>query len=415
MVARLFRRPPGVILILTATAIASVAGFLVLTVVPGLMGFADYRSFALFWSAMYLIVASISGVQQEVTRATVVRLPEPSDTPNPVRRFAGIASLSVAAVVIGTAPIWVDALFPEEGWSLVWPLAFACSSYVLVATLAGTLYGVRQWGALAFMISVDALLRVAAVLTLALFTRDSVVLAWAAAVPFLATIVLLWPAIRGAVVGRTTVDVTPSALTRNVAQSVVASTSSGVLVSGLPVVIGIASVGEDAATVASLFVAITLTRAPVIVVVMSLQSYLIVRFRDFPTSFRLTLISIVGIVTTIGVLAAAAAWLFAPTVFDFLYRGEVTLPGWFYAVLVMSSAFVGVLSVTSSAALSRGNHVMYSGGWLCAAVSTVVCFALPLDLQSGTSTALLIGPLAGIMFHAAYLVLRRPRGAAQTR
>ena len=403
------RPPPGVILILAATGIASLAGFLVLTVVPGLVGLADYKTFGLFWSAMYLIVSAISGIQQEVTRATIVRPAEPGSGPNPVRRFSVFASLAVAVAIVVSAPLWVEALFPDEGWSLVWPLAFACSSYVLVATLAGTLYGVRGWGVLALMIAVDAILRIATVLILATITTDSVVLAWAAAVPFLATIVLLWPVVRGHIVGSTTVDVSPSALTWNVARSVVASASSGVLVSGLPVVIGIAAVGEDPATVAALFVAITLTRAPVIVVVMSLHSYLIIRFRDFPALFWRTVVSLACVILGVGLVLGGAAWLFAPAVFEFLYSGEIILPGRFYAVLVVSSALVGVLSVTAPATLALGSHMVYSGGWLCAALATAACFALPLDLLSGTTIAVLVGPLAGIAFHSIYLVAARVR------
>ena len=400
-------RLPGLTLILGATGIAAVAGYLVIWLVPLRIGLADYAVFGIFWAGMYLLVSALSGIQQEVTRATVPRPSPLAPHASPARNFGVVVSGGVFVSVVATAPLWVAAVFPEGGWSLVWPLAFAAASYVMVATLAGTLYGIKAWGPLSAMISVDALLRLLLVAVVAGFTGDAAALAWAAAAPFLLTIVLLWPAFRSRVVGATALDVGYRSLVWNVARTVGAAASMGVLVSGLPVLIGIAAVGEDPATVASLFLAITITRAPVIVTVLSLQSYLVVRFLGHRVTFWRDFLAVQAAIAIGGVLLALAAWVWAPAVFDLLYRSEIDLPGWFYAVLVISSALVGALAVSAPAVLALSQHRVYSLGWILAAIVTIGCFALPVGLLAQTVVALIAGPIAGLAVHASYLVAKR--------
>lgn len=406
------RKPSGLTLILGATAVAAVAGYLVIWLVPLQIGLASYKTFGLFWSAMYLIVGTLAGLQQEVTRGTV-----PRDAGLPLRaslarNFGLIVAALVFALIVVSAPLWVSSLFPADGWRLVWPLAFATSSYVLVATLAGTLYGLARWWPLALMISVDALLRLAAVGIVSTVTRDAAALAWAAAAPFLLTIVLLWPAFRSSVVGKASLDVEYRALTWNVARTMVAAASTGILVSGLPVVIGVAAAAEPPALVASLFLAITITRAPVIVVVMSLQSYLLIRFRDHREEFGRTLLVFLGLLAAGGVVLALVAWLIGPAVFGLLYAGEVSLAGWFYGVLVLSSALIGSLTVTGAALLSRARHFGYTLGWLVAALTTIACFLPPIGIMGQILTAVIAGPVSGLAIHAGFLLSKR---SAQSR
>lgn len=402
-------------LILGATAVASIASYLLIWLVPRQIGLEAYKDFGLFWAAMYFVVGALSGLQQEVTRGTVRRSDEIVPTVSPARNFGLAVSGIVFLAVVVSSPLWIGSVFPGEGWPLVLPLAFATTSYVMVATLAGTLYGIAGWVPLALMISVDGVLRFVAVCLVASVTDDTVALAWAAALPFLITIAVLWPGIRRVVVGKTALDVGYRALSRNVAGTMVAAASMGVLVSGFPVVLGIAAAGEPAAFVASLFLAITITRAPVIVVVMSLQSYLIVRFRDHPGSFWRDFLALQAIILGGAVVLSVLAWLVGAAVFDFLYGGQIDLDGWFYAALVASSALVGCLAVTAPAVLALSQHAVYSLGWVVAAIVTIGCFVLPFDLMTNTVVSLLAGPVAGLLVHAPYLLIHRSRRISAAR
>jgi len=403
------RQPSGLSLIIAATGVAAAAGYLVIWLVPREIGLDAYYSFGLFWAAMYFVVGTLSGLQQEVARAAA---PVSIDRPQrgSARNFALVFSAAVFATVIVTAPLWVSTVFPTGGWALVLPLAVASSSYALVAVLAGTLYGLSGWWQLAAMIVVDALLRLIAVVAVASVTTDAAALAWAAAVPFLLTLVVLWPGIRRSVVGAAALDVEMRALTWNVARTILAAASIGVLVSGLPVVIGIAAGDTPRALAAALFLAVMITRAPVIVVVMSLQSYLLVKFRDQRGGLAPALWRIEAVVLGGGALLALVAALIGPVVFELLYPGQIELAGWFYAVLVLSSALIGGLIVTGSAVLAVGMHRAYTLGWVVAALVTIGSFALTGDLLTRVVIAVVAGPVAGSAVQLGFLLARHRRG-----
>ena len=401
-----FRGLPTIVL---ATAVAGVAGYLVTWVVYRQIGPADYAVFAVFWAALYLVIGGLSGIQQEVTRATRRVEPGTRDTANPARNFAVVVALIVVVAIVATAPLWVTAVFGTVGWALVPPLALGAGSYVLVATLGGSLFGVAHWGSLAAMITTDALLRLGLLLVGLLFTRDVVALAWIVAVPFPLSIMVLWPIIRRRFVGRTLLDVGYAGLTRNVARTVLASISAAALVSGFPLVLGIAGRDQSQALLGELIFTITLVRAPLVVTIMALQSYLLVMFRDRNGAWRALFARIEALILVVGIVLAGAAWWVGPPVMAFVTGEPPVLSGSFLALLVVSSALVGCLSVSAAAVLARSRHTAYTLGWVVAAVATVVVVLLPIDFLTAVGTALIVGPLAGIATHVAWIIADRAR------
>lgn len=397
-------RLSGFAIILIATAIAGVASYAVTILIPNQIGLAEYAIFAVFWSSIYLVVGALGGIQQEVTRATLPATPGVTHFASRARRFGIIAGLVVAVAVAGTAPLWVRSVFPTEGWSLVWPLAVGAASYVMVAVLAGSLYGVIAWVPLALMITVDAVLRLVCLsITLAL-THDIVALAWAVALPFPVTLLVLWPIIRGSIVGRSQLDVGYRALSWNVARTVVAASATAVMVSGFPLLLGLTSHSEAQGVLGMFIVTITLTRAPLIVVALSLQSYFVVHFRDNAAHLWRHFLGILGVVLAAGAVLAAAGWLLGPAVYHFLFPNQLQPDAPFFAILVGSSVLVAALCVTAPAVLARSKHFVYSAGWVAAAVATIGALLLPLDFASRTVTALVVGPSVGLIVHGAYLV-----------
>jgi len=409
------RRLSGVTLILIATIISGVASYVVTLLVPAVIGLADYKVFSIFWSFLYLIVGALFGIQQEVTRGTkpvaVGAAPEVSRA----RNFGLVSGLLVAAAIIASAPLWVDSAFPGDGWSMVWPLAVGTSSFVMVAVLCGSLYGIARWTELAMLMIGDSVLRLLAIVGVLVFSSvagidpDSVALAWAVAIPFPATLLILWWFIRNSVVGKTQLDVGYRRLAWNVARTVVAAASTGLMVSGFPFILGLTSGGVSDELLGLYILCITVTRAPLIVVAMSLQSYLIVHFRDAAAQFWRTFVLLILIVLAAGLVLGALAWTLGPTVFAFLYPGQRGPDGLFLAVLVLSSALVGALCISAPAVLARSQHFVYTLGWAVAALLTVIALVLPLDFEVRVYLAILVGPIAGLLVHACYLVASRLR------
>jgi O-antigen/teichoic acid export membrane protein len=399
----------GFTIILVATAISGVASYVVTWLVPREIGLAGYAIFAVFWSAIYLVVGALSGIQQEITRGTHPTHATAA-TVSRARNFAAIAGATVFAVVVASAPLWAERVFPSEGWLLVWPLAIGTASYVAVAVLGGSLYGIARWKPLALLMILDALLRLAAISLILVFTTEVAWLAWAVAVPFPLALVIAWPFIRRSIIGRSQLDVGYRALTWNVARTIAAAASTGVMVSGFPLLLGLTSRGENSAVLGLYILTITLARAPLIVVAMSLQNYFIVTFRDNRETFWPQFLRLEGFVLGGGVLLALVGWLLGPAVFHLLFPGSLQPQGWFIAVLILSSALVGSLCISGPAVLARSRHLIFTTGWAAAAIVTIVALVLPLDFTGRTVSALISGPLAGLLVHGIYLarLARRP-------
>ena len=387
----------GLTAILAATVLSGIASYVITWLVPRSIGISDYAVFAIFWAFVYLVVGALFGIQQEITRGTRPVVEGSPIQLNRARNFGLGAAAIVLVVVIGSAPFWVNAIFPVQGWLLVWPLAIGTASFVLVATLCGTLYGLSQWTPLAVLMVVDSFLRLALIGTVLLFTSDLVALAWAVVIPFPATVLLVWPFIRGRVIGRAQLGSGYRSIAWNVARTVVAAASNGVMVSGLPLLIGLTSPGVPDVTVGLVVLTATLVRAPLIIVAMSLQSYLIVRFRDETAHFARLFLTLLGVALAGGVVLAAVGWLIGPAVFAFLFPGEPTPEGWFIALLVGSSALVAAVCIGAAAVLSRDQHVFYSLGWLAGAVVTVGALLLPIDFMARIVVALVAGPIIALL------------------
>lgn len=398
------RRISGFALILIATAVSGVTSYVAQTVVFGTLDAEDYAVFAIFWSFMYLVVGTLAGIQQEVTRGTRAQVVGAAPQVNRARNFGLVAAAVVFVAVVASAPLWVSAAFPQGGWSFVWPLAIGTASSVMVAVLCGSLYGISQWKPLAALMVADALLRLVAIGIVIAIGGDTVALAWAVALPLPGAIVLLWPFIRASIVGKTQLDVGYRAVTWNASRTMVAAVSTGIMVSGFPLVLQLTSADEPKALVGLYVFCITLARAPLIVVAMSLQSYFLVTFRDAGTAFWRPFLGLQATVFAGGVVLAGLAWWLGPLVFAFVYPDKQTPDGLFLAVLILSSALVGSMCVSAPAVLARSEHVVYAGGWAAAAVVTVVVLTLPLEFTTRTLVSLVVGPIAGLIVYSVYLV-----------
>jgi O-antigen/teichoic acid export membrane protein len=398
----------GFSLIVAATVVAGAAGYLVTFLVYREVGPAAYALFAVFWAALYLVVGGLSGIQQEVARATHQLRIGPALHPGRARNFAVAATAIVFVVVVATAPLWASAIFRHAGWSLVWPLAVATGSYVVVATIGGSVNGLGQWGALSLMIAVDGVLRLAFLLICTALTHDVVALAWTVALPFPLTILLLWPFLRRGLVGRSELDVGYRALTWNVTRSVVASVSTAVLVSGFPLLLGITTEEVDPKFVGELIFTITLARAPLVVTVMSLQGFFVVKFRDAREDWWISFWRIQAMIFAGAVILSVLGWWLGPSVFEWISGRSTQIGGDLLAVLVASSALVAALVVSASAVLARSAHFVYSLGWVVAAVVTLIVMFTPIEIVPRVELSLLLGPTAGLAMHASWLA-SRPR------
>jgi len=101
--------------------------------------------------------------------------------------------------------------------------------------------------------------------------------------------------------------------------------------------------------------------------------------------------------------------LLGPPVFAFLFPHDPKPAGSLLAVLVGSSALVAAMCISAAAALSRAEHLVYSVGWVVAAVVTVICLMVPLPLDQRALLALVAGPAAGLLVHGIGIAATRSK------
>jgi O-antigen/teichoic acid export membrane protein len=401
----------GLALIAGATAVAGLGGYLVTTIAFRGLGSSDYSVFAVFWGALYLVVGALAGFQQEFSRAA-----HPAGSTAPVvdgprtrlRPFLLVSAGIVAGVLLVAVALGTPAVFPAHGWELAVPLVVGAVVYVVVSALTGVLYGVSAWGPLAVVIVGDVALRGIAFVVVLSAGGDLVALAWATVIPFPLIVVVLVAFVRSP--SRTFVlDVRARALGENSFRTVVAGIGASLLVSGFPVVIGLA--GGAGSSVGVLVYVLVLARAPLVVGTLALQSYFVVMFRRRTDRLRVVLLACLA-VTGVGVVVAAAAWAWGAPLIELLTGEEYTAEPVLPAALVLASITTAWLAITGAGVLSASDHAGYAAGWtLAAVVAVVVLFALPGELWVRVAVALSAGPVVGAALQLVRLVGRRQQPA----
>ncbi|MGG7463938.1 hypothetical protein [Plantibacter sp. YIM 135347] len=386
--------------LLIATAVGGGTGYVVMLIAGKAFDPATFAAFGVFWSALYLVIGALSGIQQEIARATrAVPLGDARANGSVVRTFAVWTVLVVFGVTLASAWFWVGAVFPKGGWAFVLPLAVGAAAYVVVASIAGMLYGLSMWTSIAGQVSFDGLLRLVLVGSLLLLTAAPTLTAWAVVVPIILTPIVVWPFVRRRIAGRVVLDVGIGELAWNVIRTVIASAATGVMVSGLPLFLKATSQNDSAAEIGAVLFSISLLRAPVVIVVMSMQSFLVVFFRARRQHIWRTLGPIVLVVLGGAALLGLLAWWLGPTVVVALFGEPYRLDGWLLGVLVATAGPLGALCATGSAALALGKHGAFTSGWVVAALVTLATLLVPNSLDVRTSLAMTVGPIIGLLVH----------------
>lgn len=398
--------PGGLRHILVATAVAGAIGYLIQFLVPVLAP-DSYLAFATTWSAIYLVVTCLSGLQQELTRA--------SRAGDGGTGFPTWGLLTVAAAVIATAIVIVvfgiggPRLFPDHTVELVAAVAASAFGYCLVAAISGAVYGLRHWRAVAGMTIADSVIRAFAVAAALIAGGGAVALGWATAVPFVIAALAVWLWVGGRIRQELVLDVGLKQLLRNAGVTVLASLATGALISGLPLMLRAFASDAGAGLLASLILGITLTRAPLVVPLLALQGYLVVSFRDHPGRVAVRVLRWTALIGGVVVLLAALAALVGPPLMSWLFPDFLQLSPLDLALIVLSAGLTGLMCITGPAVLAAKRHSWYTAGWALNATATIVILLLPVDPHTRILGALLGGPLIGALLHVVAVSGQRER------
>ncbi len=393
----------GVARVGMATAVTAVCGYAVLYLAARDLDPAGFSVFAVFWGAFGLVTGAANGLLQESTRE--IRLAgrqAPGGAVTRPMRLAAVVGLVSAAAVVATALLWSSHVFVQARWLSVLLLAAGLAGFCLHATLLGMLAGAGHWSQYGALMVTDAVIRVLIAGVTVLVGWGLVGFLWATVGGALAWLLLLLASPTARLTAALVAHEDTRGFLRGAAHAVAAAGASAILVMGFPVLLQ-ATGGDLGATGGVVILAVTLTRAPLLVPLTAMQGNLIAHFVDQRRHRLRALLVPIALVVGVGAVGVVLAAVAGPWLLRVGFGPDYIADGALLAWLTAGAVAIAVLTVTGAATVAAARHRAYSAGWVGATVAAAALLATPLDLETRTVVALLCGPVVGIAVHLAAL------------
>ena len=382
---------------------AAASGFLVLLVAARHLSPEENAEFLVFWAALFGVTGVLGGVTVETMRAAgAVTAGARGSRPGAlIMPNALLAGAAMAGAVAGAGLPFADRLFSGHGTWAVLTLAAAAVMFSVHAAMAGALQGSGRWASVSALTALEASLRFGAVVLAALLGGSLFGVEAACLTALLAWLVLLAvsPSARGTLPMRA--DVPAGQLALQTGHALVSAAASAALIVSFPLLVKITTPPEDFSRAAPLLLAITLTRAPIMLPLHAFQGMVMAAVMASGTKALRT-----PVTATLALGAAGAGLSAAAGPQLMLILGpDYVVARWVLAALTIASAVIAVLTLTGTALLAEGRHLAYAGGWVAASVAAFGCLLVPLPIEGRCVLALMAGPAAGLAAH--WFVLRR--------
>jgi O-antigen/teichoic acid export membrane protein len=388
-----------------ATVATALCGYAVIYLAARDLAPGGFSVFGVFWGAFGLVTGAANGLLQEATREVrsmgyIEALPEGGRT-HPLR-VAAMIGVGAAVVIAGSSPLWSGRVFVEAQWLSVALLSIGLVGFCLHATLLGLLAGTNRWTQYGALMVTDAVIRVAVAAATFVIGWGLSGFLWATVAGSVAWLIMLVASPAARTAARLLTPGSSATFLRGTAHSITAAGASAILVMGFPVLLKLTST-ELGAAGGVVILAVTLTRAPLLVPLTAMQGNLIAHFVDERTHRLRALLAPAALIGGIGAIGVVLAGLVGPwllrVVFGPQYHASSALLAWLTAAAVA----IAMLTLTGAAAVAAALHRAYSLGWVGATVASGLLLLLPLPLETRTVVGLLCGPLVGIGVHLAAL------------
>lgn len=393
-----------------ATAVTALCGYLVLYLAARDLDPAGFSVFGVFWGAYGLVTGGALGLLQESTREvrSAASLEPPGARTYPLR-VAAVLGVAAAIVIAATSPLWAQYVFASARSLSVTLLSVGLAGLCMHTTLLGMLAGAGRWTQYGALMVTDAMMRVLVAAATFMLAWGLAGYLWATVCGMVAWLVMLAvsPSTRAA--ARLAVDGNVRTFLKGVGHSTAAASASGVLVMGFPVLLKATS-GDLGAAGGVVILAVTLTRAPLLVPLSAMQGNLIAHFVDRRDDRFRALAGPAAVVLGLGVVGVVTAGVAGPWLVRAGFGAEYDADGALLAWLTAGAVSIALLTLTGAAAVAAAMHRAYSLGWIGATVASTMLLLLPLTLETRTVVALLCGPVVGMVVHLTALRMARQSG-----
>lgn len=388
-----------------SSGISAAVGYVVLLLAARTLDQELNAEFLTFWALLFAVFGVMSGVSTEMTRAASVVRTIGSDPSHPRVGWFGLALGSGGGLLLLlTGFWWGEPIFGDYASVLVPLLAVTVVFYTGHSVLVGVLGGLQRWPLYSALIGMDSLVRLTCVLIAVAMGLQVAGLALASALGAAAWILLLLVRpVRVAWVVRA--DLPVRSLLRTTTHACLAAASSAALVVGFPVLLRLTTGTEEYLQAAALLLAISLTRAPVMIPLNAYQGVAITYFMANRARGLRAAAPIAGMIIALSSVGAVAAWLVGPWLMITLLGPEYAMSGLVLGGLTFDAGILAILTVSGALCVSFHRHRAFSLGWITATAVAIILLFVPLPIEEKSVLALFMGPMTGIVVHA--VVLRR--------
>jgi O-antigen/teichoic acid export membrane protein len=389
-------KPRRTVVVLGAAVVSGIAGYLVLVLTARHLDAAENADFLVFWAALFSVFGVLVGIATETTRAVFAGEPEGTASRG-VRVVPVVAAIGAAtAVVLGVSGLWWGSHLFGDRWTDLLPvLLVGVVLFAVHCGLAGALAGRSEWDRYAALVAVESTVRVLAV-AVAVAVGASVVgfaVASSLATGTWLLFVVVSSRVRRAMSARADVGLGP--YLARILSACSAAAASALLLVGFPVLLRATTPDAEFATAAPLILAVSLSRAPLLV---PLGAYQTVAVTKVMTGGLRTLFTPTLVVVGATLVGALLAYPLGPAVLSLL-NPDYEIAGATFSLLVVAAGLVALLTLSGAASLALEHHAAYVVGWVAATVVTMTILVLPGSMETRTVVALLVGPLVGIPIH----------------
>ncbi|EFV11672.2 hypothetical protein [Segniliparus rugosus] len=394
-----------------ATAFSAASGYLVLLLAARSLTEAEYAGWFVFWSAFGLATGALNGLLHESARAVRARGEGSSSAPeNAAKPFVAGAGVGAAAggLALLTAPLWAGPLFVDAGGAdgalpLAGLFAVGVCSIAVQAAVGGLLSAAYAWAPFAVLTVLDAAFRLAVAIGCSALGAGPGWFSVAAVAGAGSWLLLLLASKRSRSLASARADVPMREFLRRAGAAMAAAAASAVLVMGFPVLLKITTPGRLPEGAGALLLAVTLTRAPLLVPLNVFQGALVAWCTDRRDRPWRALGTAAGGILAVGLVCALAAAALGPWLLSAVFHVSWPFGRAMMAALTFGAAMIALLTCTGVSCLTTDRGRANAVGWWTATLASLAILLLPalpqeqIDLR--VCLALIVGPLVGIAVH----------------